>query len=286
MTKNSKNISANQKKKNPSIRNVIVFFSLLAFVYFSFQYLWSRAARVVDPIEVSTFEDRAREELPNSDEIIDLEVGEVTEKGAEFIYQTLLKNQMQIDSLRSDIQSLRNEVSKYKSHKKIGRLILSYVNLREKFFAGEFYRGEFRSFRILSSRDKELNQLGVDLIKKLAKFQLDEKLENDFAALVPELMAIKYYGNSDDLLTKVRRNLSKLITIKRTDKNEGSDIEAVIFRVKAFLKEGRYQEALTELSSVEEKYKLVKQEFTTDLQNRIEVEKTDQEILNYLNNIS
>ena len=289
---NKKNSKANSSAKNKSSsRKLIIFLSLAIIVYFSFSYLWSKAAKVGSPNEISTFLDddfEVADEVNNQvvPEISEEEISEMQEKSTEFIYQMLLKNQIQIQALKSDVKELNNQLSKYRNNHKIGKIILSYVKLREKFLADEFYGREFRSFRILSSDDRDLRKLAVRLGWQLSKFAPNNRLETQFSELVPELIAVKYYGDGDDLLNKIRRNISKIITVRRTDKIADGDIDAVISKVKILLKSEKYEESLIAVNSLEDKYGKLLKNFITNLQNRIEVEKTDQEILKYLNNIS
>jgi hypothetical protein len=280
-------------KKDSVMKKIVVFLSLLILTYFAFQY-WKLQRVNLAKNEVTKFDNIDSEIFEVSDEyknqeqydLSDMTISEMREKGAEFIYQMLLKNQIQIENLKGDIQLLKSEILKYKNHEKIGKLIVNYVALREKIFAGEIYNNEFKSFEILSFSDENLKKLTANLQENLQKFSTNEKLSQDFAKLAPDLIAIQNFGDGNDFITKVRRNISKLATVRRTDREKGNDINAVIFKVEKLLREKNYQEALNSINSLELKYQETLKIFVENLKVSIAVSKIDQEILNYLKDLT
>ena len=59
-------------------------------------------------------------------ELSELTVEQLKESGAEFIYQLLLRNQLQISALKEDLRTLNDNFIKYKSQEKISKIIISY----------------------------------------------------------------------------------------------------------------------------------------------------------------
>lgn len=274
-------------------KKLIFYFIIIACGYLAFQY-WQGQENANQKQKLSVKTDAENKEIfevsdeyKNEDlDLSDLTINAMREKGAEFIYQMLLKNQLQIESLKSDVSELKGEVLKYKNHEKIAKLILTYVKLREKFFAGEVYDREFKSFEMLCLKDKNLEKLSFELKGKLQQLKTGSEISKDFSTLIPQLIAIKNYGDGEDFISKLRRSISLLITVRRTDKLHGDDFDAVIFQSENLLKEKKYHEALNLLNSLELKYQATLQNFKAELQNRIEVEKTDHEITNYLENLA
>lgn len=284
------NIPEKPVKKNNYLKIAIIAIVFVVVAYTGFKALTTGKTKEMREVETSQFDseifDINDEYKASESDLAELTVSQMREKGADFIYQMLLKNQLQIESLKGEVRDLQHEVRKYKSHEKIGKLILSYVKLRDKIFAGEDYSKELDNFELLSLNDDILKKLGLALTEKLNNFSSNEKLKQEFAKLSPELIAIKNHGNSDAFVAKMMRNISKIITIRRTDKIDGNDVDAVIFRVEKSLKEKDYVKALASLNALEEKYRDVSMPFVSSLENRIDIEKIDQKITNHLEQLT
>lgn len=223
----------------------------------------------------------------NADDVSDLTINEMREKGAEFVYQTLLKNQTKIDDLYTQIQNLKNEVTKYRNQEKIGKMIVIYVDLRDKIFAGKNYTSEMKSFEILSASDEVLSAKLNKLKPALTNFAVREHLEKDFADLIPEIVFNKKKNlGSESFLDKVRRNISRLVVIRRVDSKNPQDVDAVVVRIEKSLKQENYQEALSAALSLDQNYHAILKSFLDELSSALEVQQTDQEILNYLKSLS
>ena len=99
-------------KKQWWLVKLVVFLSLIFFGYFGYEYWKSeREKRLAAKHEVEKFDNVESEIFDLSkeyqdeyrDDLSDLTINELREKGAEFIYQMLLKNQVQISDLKSEI---------------------------------------------------------------------------------------------------------------------------------------------------------------------------------------
>jgi hypothetical protein len=292
-TGSDKFISDSRKKDNSTIKKLVVLLALTAALYLAFQYYKYYQARNLagqnveknDATENDLFEVSGEYKGEDYD-LSDLTISEMREKGAEFIYQILLKNQLQIEGLKNDLKTVNQELLRYKNNQKITTAVLTYVQLRDNFFAEKNYAKNLENFEILTQGDKNLKTLTDDLKNNLAKFSSKEKLRQSFKNLIPELIAIKHHGSEDDFVANIRRNFSKLIVIRNSKNKVGNDIEAVILRVEGYLKEENYNQSALELTLVDAKYQAALKDFVESLKVAIEVNRIDGEILNYLEKIS
>ena len=292
-TASDKYISDSRKKDNSTIKKLVVLLALFAAFYLSFQYYKYYQARSLAGQNTAKNELSENELFEVSGEykgedydLSDLTISEMREKGAEFIYQILLKNQLQIEGLKNDLKLVNQELLRYKNNQKITKMILVYVQLREDFLSEKNYSKNLENFEILTQGDKNLKASIDDLKNNLAKFSNENQLRKSFKNLIPELIAVKHHGNKDSFVANIRRNFSKLITIRNSKNKVGDDIEAVILRVEGYLKEENYNQATLELTLVDGQYQGVLKDFVESLKVAIEVKRIDGEILNYLEKIS
>jgi len=295
----AKEVIKKEKKKQFFLIKIVIFITLIFFGYFGFKY-WQHltfqklkaqiASGKFDNIDSDIFdlssENQQSSEDDNSHDLSDITVNELKEKGAEFIYQTLLQNQTQINILKDQIQSLKADIIKNKNQEKLGRVIVSYLDLRQKFFNNQPYEDALKSFEILSSADETLqNKLGK-LKPLLKKFSAKEKLNKDFANLIPNLIVTKNNNIDPSFIGKVRHNISKLIIIRRIDGSDADKVDAIIAKTEKFLREGNYQEALNSLLTLDQSYHQILANFLDNLSVAAEVQKIDEEIFNYLKSLT
>jgi hypothetical protein len=198
----------------------------------------------------------------------------------------LIKNQLQINNLNQEVLNLKSEILKYKNREKIGKMILVYVELRQEFFAQKSYKNSLQNLEVLSASDENL--LGkIEKIKPLLLvFSNKETLSKTFSSLISELIIAKNNNSNNSLTSKIRRNFSKLVIIRKIDGKDVGDIDSKIFKIENFLHQENYQEALNLLLSLDQNYHEITKDFLNDLTIAIEVQKIDQEILNYLKNLT
>lgn len=286
-------ISDSRKKDNSTIKRLVLLLALIAISYLSFQYYKSNEARNFasqtaaknEPLDNELFEVSGEYKGEDYD-ISDLTISEMRERGAEFIYQILLKNQLQIEGLKSDLKLVNQELLRYKNNQKITKTILVYVALRDDFLGQRDYAKNLENFEILTGGDQNLKTLSTDLKTNLPNFSNEEALRKSFKALIPELIAVKHHGNENNFVSNIRRNFTKLLIIRNSKNKVGDDIEAVILRVEGYLKEKNYDQAVLELTLVNAVYKEALKDFIDNLKITIEVKRIDREILNYLEKIS
>ena len=293
--KNQENKNNSTKKTQSFLTKLIILVSLILLGYFGFKYWQVKAAQKqaakslvekYDNVDSEIFDLSSDHEEADSHGLADITVNELKEKGAEFIYQMLLKNQVQITDLREQILVLKNDVQKYKNQERIGKLIFTYVDLRQKISAGKSSSEEFKNFEMLASFDESLQAKIAQLKPLLPNLQGREKLNKSFSTLIPKLIAAKNFNPDGGILSKIRYNISKLIIIRRIDDKNLGDIDATITKVERLLREENYQDVLTSLLSLDANYHEILKGFLDELSVSAEAQKIDGDILNYLKSLT
>lgn len=219
-----------------------------------------------------SFDDKSLDEIT---------ITELKERGAEFIYHLLLKNQLQISQLKTEMNNLRAEFARYKTEQKAVKIIFAYVDLRQKIFSDQDFKNSFQSFELLASTDKNLNQKTIELKNILANFSGAKKISENFANLIPSLVSAKNYDPNSSFTNKIRHYFATLIMVRKLDEN-AKTTDGAIRRVELALKENNYSEALTNFNEIALLYPEISAKFLSELQNAEKLQKTDLEIMFYL----
>ncbi len=290
----SEAIKAEKKKSYFLAKTIIVFLVILA-SYFGLRYWKFKALqRLNAQSEISQFDniesdifDLSTDDKNHDDVHLDdsklsnITLTELKEGGAEFIYQLLLKNQVQIGDLKNDIQNLKLEFAKYKAQEKAGKIIFIYVDLREKIYAGENFSETLKSFETVVALDKNLQTKISDFKPNLEKFHGSKTLLKNFTALIPDLIATKTNNPNNSLVKKIRHNLSKLVVIRKLDSNTET-VDGIVRTVEDFLQNEDFVSALNAFALLDPSYLKISPEFLEELKAAAELHKIDQEILLYL----
>jgi hypothetical protein len=283
-----------QKKKQNVLTKITIFLAIIFFSYLGFNYWKSEFAKKVraqqdvekfDNIESEIFDLSGEHSVVKDDSLHAENIDDLKEKGAEFIYQLLIKNQTQIADLSKQIQSMQGELIKYKNQEKIVKIILSYVDLRQQIFAKNSYENSLKNFEILTSSDEALSEKARMLRQALPNFSTQKELSDNFSKLIPDLIFAKSNNVDADLSAKIRRNIAKVITIRRID-GKGANIDSVIVETEQFLRKENYQEAMSSLLALNQNYHKIIEDFLNSLSGAIEVQKIDQEIFNHLKSLN
>lgn len=274
--------------------------ALLFFGYFSFRYFQIKSIEKIkaqveagkfDNIESDIFdlsEDSKTQDGLATDEhgLPDITLNELKEKNAEFIYRMLLKNQAQINDLKEQVKGLKGDLSKYKSQEKLAGAVFSYIDLRQKFFAGENYQDSLKSAEMAAVFDANLAVKINKLKGLLVNFSGTKNIEKDFSNLIPELIVTKNSDIGDKgFVTKVRKYFARLVIIRKIDGKDPKTLDSTLVKVEKLLQQQNYQEALNALMALDQKYHDTLVNFLNELSVAIEVTKTDQEILSYLKSL-
>jgi hypothetical protein len=158
--------------------------------------------------------------------------------------------------------------------------------LRQEFFNQKNYNPTLKNFEILSASDQNLSEKITKLESLLPNFSNQQKLSKSFSNLIPELLVANNNYSNSSLSAKILRNFSKMIIIRKIDGKDDGKIDSIISKVEKLLRQEAYQEALNLMLSLDQNYHEITANFLNDLTNAIEVQKVDQEILNYLKSLS
>jgi len=299
--RSSENLASKSFKKKFSLTRVAVLFVIIFSGYLGLRYFEIKQSRKLSAkAEVGKFDNIESEIFDLGEEyknqltgdshdphgLSDLPLNAVQENGAEFIYKMLLKNQSEINDLKQQTQFLKSEFTKYKNQEKLGKLILSYVDFRQKLLVGLSGEDELKNFEMLAAYDQNLQDKVSKLKPLLKTFASREKLTKDLASLIPEIIATKNSGAQDAFFAKVRHNISKLITIRRIDGKNPDDVDGIIVRTEKLLHDANYQEAFDSLMALDASYHAILADFLSELSTTVEVRKIDSEILSYLKTLS
>jgi hypothetical protein len=308
MTRNSneKNHEHNEidkiKRKENFLIKLLLLVSGIFFAYIGFKY-W-QVKKQQNPAEIAEKSESEKSEsekyddvngeifdlsatAANSDDLSDLTVNEMKEKGAEFIYRMLFKNQLQINHNKEQIQSLKNEILQYKNREKIARIIFSYIDFRQRIYDKKPYEQELQNFEMLASFDENLQNKITKLRLLLPNFLTRDELIQSFAALIPDIIvAKKNIDANSGFIARIRYNISRLVIIRKINEENADEVDKIIIRTEKFLRAENYQEALLSLLFLRQKYHQILKVFLDDLNVAAEVQKIDREILNYLKNLA
>ena len=227
----SENLVSKSFKKKFSLTRVAVLFVIIFSGYLGLRYFEIKQSRKLSAkAEVGKFDNIESEIFDLGEEyknqltgdshdphgLSDLPLNAVQENGAEFIYKMLLKNQSEINDLKQQTQFLKSEFTKYKNQEKLGKLILSYVDFRQKLLVGLSGEDELKNFEMLAAYDQNLQDKVSKLKPLLKTFASREKLTKDLASLIPEIIATKNSGAQDAFFANSSRTISRTFSTVST----------------------------------------------------------------------
>jgi len=221
----------------------------------------------------------------NDSQLSELTVEQLKGSGAEFVYQLLVKNQLQIAALKEDIKVLRLKVAQQNSKEKISKLVFSYIDLRQKIFEKRNSSQEFEVFNLLAANNKFLKEESEKLKINVKNFESNAALRLYFRSLIPDLIATKNHDKDAGFFEKIRHSLAKIIVIRKNDIT-AQDLDGIILRVQKHLENNDYEGVILELKNLDEKYVKILADFIKKLNSTNEIYKTDQEIIAYLRQLA
>jgi hypothetical protein len=225
--------------------------------------------------------------LENETTVHDLNISEIKEKGAEFVYQLLIKNQVQIEDINNQLRNFKGDFIKLKNHEKINKLILNYVELREKLFNGEDCKSEIEGYDLLSVSDEFLQNKFLTIKEGYALFPTQKKLLESFKSITNQLIINENYDEKNaSLFEKLRHNFNKLVVIRKVKNLNPDRLEGVINQIELALSQKNYQEAMNKSLSLDKAYFPIVQKFLEELSIAIEIQNADKEIIKYLKSLT
>jgi len=225
--------------------------------------------------------------LENETTVHDLNISEIKEKGAEFVYQLLIKNQVQIEDINNQLRNFKGDFIKLKNHEKINKLILNYVELREKLFNGEDCKSEIEGYDLLSVSDEFLQNKFLIIKEGYTLFPTQKKLLESFKSITNQLIINENYDEKNaSLFEKLRHNFNKLVVIRKVKNLNPDRLEGVINQIELALSQKNYQEAMNKSLSLDKAYFPIVQKFLEELSIAIEIQNADKEIIKYLKSLT
>ena len=232
-------------------------------------------------------QDFNNQNIDENHDLSDLNIASLKEKSSGFIYQLLIKNQVQIEDLRKQNRELRSEFLKYKTYERYNKIVIYYASFRDKLFNEKNFNTELQNLEIICNSDEMLHAKITNLKSHLVNFYPKNKLEISFKNLIPEIKAISDSAPQDNSwLKKINEKIAKIIIIRRTLINNSGDVDDKIITIENHLKAENYQEALGIILSLNQSYNEVFKNFLENLNASLEVQKIDLEILNYLKSLN
>ena len=231
--------------------------------------------------------DEYKNDPENETTVHDLNISEIKERGAEFVYQLLIKNQVQIEDINNQLRNFKGDFVKLKSQEKLNKLVINYVELREKLFNGENCKTEIESYDLLSMSDEFLHNKFLIIKENHDLLLTQKKLIESFKLIAGEIVINENYDEEQaNLLEKLRHNFKKLVVVRKLKNLDPAQLEGIVNQAELALYEKNYQEALDKILSLDKSYFKIVQKFLEDLSVMIETQNADKEIIKYLKSLT
>jgi hypothetical protein len=231
--------------------------------------------------------DEYKNDPENETTVHDLNISEIKEKGAEFVYQLLIKNQVQIEDINNQLRSFKGDFVKLKSQEKLNKLTINYVELREKLFNGENCTSEIEGYDLLSMSDEFLHNKFIVIKENYPQLSTQKKLIESFKVVTNQLIINENYDEKQaNLIEKLRHNFKKLVVIRKVKNIDPNQLEDVVNQIENSLSQRNYQEALEKALSLDKSYFTIIQKFLEELNIAIEIQNADKEIIKYLKSLT
>ena len=277
--------------------SIIFWLIIVAFIYFTIQYLFSefsyqQTKRGVER-RFSNIESKIYENIVGEDE------NKKNDNNAKIQPQMdnaplnytniLLKQQLQISQLQNNYDALRVTLGRIKINDNLPKIILSFIKLINLVELKKNHDQELKKLELLCRADFVLSKK-ISILKKILQSQPknNQELSENFINLIPIIKAkeIEVTGNNN-WSSKIKSTISKFVTIKRTDKNSiDSDLELLIVNIYNTINNRQYDLALKNIENISDEYQNLLFIIKMDLQNTALLQKTKNDIYQYLENIS
>jgi len=295
----SKNIDPqthNSKNRN----NILLKFFLIILSVFIIFFLYKNL-QINSPVNPKTPLSKYNETLRESDlldisdeykdnnetTLHDLNISEIKEKGAEFVYQLLIKNQVQIEDLQNQLRYLKTDLIKFKNQEKFNKFVLNYIELREKLFNGSDCKTEIENYDLLIINDEFLQKKFSTIKENYKELPSHQKLIDDFKLIIRELIINENYSeDSADFIEKLSHNLKKVIIIRKISPQNPLNLQGKIVEIENAIKQKDYDLALTKLLTLDKMYFPIIQKYLEELGIATEIINADKEIVKYLKSLT
>ncbi len=190
----------------------------------------------------------------------------------------ITKIEDRIDDLSQKIDQFEKKIEDSIKQKQLNNIILAYAKFRKKLLQGQDLKIEFENLQLLAQENKEISQKISELEPFLKEFKSDDAIQQEFLNLQPLLLARKNYDPNQGFVSRFRYNMNKIFIVKNLKDSDRSDIERLVIIVDKLIKDRKYQIALENIKSVDEKYQSIFRNFTQILEKKIKLEIIDKEL--------
>ncbi len=285
--------SAKPNKKRLLIsffKNVIIAIIIVVFFYFAYNFFLqnknSKSSKTFQEEDLFFLSEDAHKNV-NLDE---LNFAEIKEKGPEFVYQLLVKNQVQIQDLYNKIKDLNNELIKYQNRQQISKIAISYFELHQKIFNSTTVSVQdivqhITTLELLLTESPDL-QGNIDIIKSaLPNFINQNILILNLQKIIPHFKALQQKNIEPNFFDKIKINMAKFITFRKIKNAPEDSIDYKINQLELAIKQQNYTLALQIFLSLNQSENQEMTNFYYNLKAIQQIEKADLEIMKIIKNL-
>jgi hypothetical protein len=271
-------------------KNVVIAIVAVVFLYFAYSFFLqnknSKLKKTTQEEDLFFLSEDAHKNI-NLDE---LNFAEIKEKGPEFIYQLLVKNQVQIQDLYNKINDLNQELIKYQNRQQISKIALSYFELHQKIFNNTSANYEdilqhITTLELLLSENPDL-QGNIDIIKSaLPNFVNQNLLIVNLQKIIPNFKALQQKNIEPNFFDKIKISIAKFITFRKIKNAEENSIDYKINQLELAIKQRNYTLALQIFLPLNQPENQEITSFYNNLKAMQQIEKADLEIMKIIKNL-
>jgi len=219
--------------------------------------------------------------------IEDFNFAEIKEKGPEFIYQLLIKNQTQIQDLYTKINILNQELIKYQNNQQIAKIALFYFELREKIYQNPLKINEILalidSFELIIMQNPDI-QGNLEVIKNnLQDFANQQQILQQLQSSIPALQVSNI--DSTSFVAKIKLTIKKLINIRKINNASIDSLDHQLNQIESAIKQQQYEVAVSVINNLPSQQKTTLIQVLNSLNVAIAIQKADQEIIKIIKNL-
>ncbi len=198
--------------------------------------------------------------------------------------------QHNIEELNRKLEHYKNELSAQITKLKQNngenlRPLLAFQKLQSDILSGRNYQKSLHILRQMIGNNQNIQSL-LDILATQAETGLPSELElvNLFQQALQQFLQQQEDNSAltpkdDSFYTQLKQNITKFITIRRTDITQNGSPIAIVNSAEQYIKDGNYALAIAELESLPDNMKIPFQQW-------IEVAKSHNDIVKALNNLN
>ena len=229
-------------------KNIAVAIILIVFAYFAYSFFLQN--KQSKPNKTAFEEDLffLSEDQHKNVNLDELNFAEIKEKGPEFIYQLLVKNQVQIQDLYNKINDLNQELIKYQNRQQISKIAISYFELHQKIFnnsestSSQNILQHISAIELLLTENPDL-QGNIDIIKSaLPNFVNQNQLLLELQKIIPHFQLLQNQNSEPNFFDKIKATITKFIVFRKIKNAQANSIDDKINQIELAIKQQNYNQ--------------------------------------------